>query len=329
MPVFPIIYTCNNKCVMCSNPEYSEKDNRGCGLKDLKKRLKGFYVGKEVFLENFRDGFCLTGGEPTLSSHLAPLIEEINKFFPGTEILCLTNGRKFSRPVYARKVLATGANLHLATSIHAYNAKLHDRITGIQGSFAQTVKGLDNIRRFKKSNHKVSIRVVIHGLNYKFLDRTARFINDNFSYIDRMVFIFFEIEGRAEKNIKTLKLRYGQVRPYVNKLYGLISKFKEVRFYHFPLCTLSVVFYPYIWRTLPDYEVSFGKSCRSCKLKKFCLGIHKGYIEHFGTKEFRPPAGKISIGETGSWYHPIESVRVLHPRTKKVLEIKPVDTGFR
>jgi len=311
MPVFPLINKCNNKCIMCSVPKDFLKLKK-FDYHSLVSRLEKFHKGKDVFIENYRDSFCITGGEPTLSKYFIPIIEKINELFPSIPILCLTNGRRFSSLNFAKEVLNIKANLEWAVSLHAHTSQLHDKITQVKGSFHQTVRGLQNILKFNLRRHKVEIRVVIHRLNYNYLDKIIRFIKTNFIDIDRLVFIFFELEGKAMENINILKLRYTELRPHIIKILKFIKYFKEVRFYHFPLCTLPPLFYPYIWRTLPSQEVLFASQCNFCKLKEVCLGIPKGYVEFFGTEEFVPIKRKnLILKFNENWHHPIREVGVI------------------
>ncbi|MDD5005943.1 MAG: radical SAM protein [Candidatus Omnitrophica bacterium] len=309
MPVISIYNRCNNKCIMCTNPDkFWNGNKKEFNLSFLLNRLDRFYQGEKEFLEIHRDSFSFTGGEPTLSPYLIPLIEKINALFYGKRVICLTNGRMFSYADYAKRILQLGINLELAIAIHGHNSKIHDSITRTAKSFVQTTKGLHNIFRFKKKNHTIEIRVVMHQLNYKFLEKITRFIKKEFPSIDRLVFIFFEIEGQACKNIKAIKVTYSQLLPYIEKIRTFLHYFPEVRFYHFPLCVLPTKFYPYVWRTLPDREVSFLNNCRGCNLKQFCLGVHKGYLKYVGDSEFKPIKRKINIQEGCNWHHPILKV---------------------
>ena len=185
--------------------------------------------------------------------HFFALLCKIEELFPGIPTVCLTNGRKFQNVKYARKILSTDANLEIAISLHASKQDVHEKITGVKGSFKETLKGIENVYKFKKKSHKIEIRIVIHALNYKLLEDTVGFIHDRFPYIDRLVLIFFEIEGQAEKNFKVLKLRYSQVSPYIQRLFHFFTMFREVRLYHFPLCAVPPLFYPvsYTHLTLP------------------------------------------------------------------------------
>ena len=309
MPGLSVYNKCNNNCIMCSNPDdFWAMDEGLFSLNKLTERIQRFYRGERVFLSDYRDSFSITGGEPTLSAYLFSVIKSINEFFPRIRIICLTNGRMFSRTDYAKEFLRLSANLELAVSLHGHNARVHDKITQTPGSFDQAVAGLKNIFRLRKHTQHIGIRVVVHGLNYKFLEKITRFIMINFPQVDYLVFMFFEIEGQAARNLVALKLTYTRLFPYIDKIYDFIAVFPQVRFYHFPLCTLPSKFYPYIWRTLPDVEVSFPKNCKNCKLRGLCLGIHKGYLEYIGPDEFHPFESSINIQESGNWHRPIAGV---------------------
>lgn len=310
MPTIPVLNKCNNNCIMCTNPDNFQESDRWFSLRALTNRIERFYKGGNEFLDNNRDTFSITGGEPTLSPHLPALIRKINHLFPKARVVCLTNARMFAYQDYAKIFLQSDANLEIAVSLYGHKEILHDAIARTPGSFRQTLEGIKNICRIKKPNHLVEIRIIIHKLNYKLLKEIARFVKKELYGIERIVYIFFEIEGQAQKNIKMLKLTYSQLAPYINEIYDVATSLPETRFYHFPLCVLPQKFYPYIFRTLPLHEVSFLKSCNSCKLKDFCMGIHKGYLAHVGSSEFNPIIIGPEITKSSNWYHPIMAVNI-------------------
>ena len=308
MPTFSIYNKCNNNCIMCTNFDKFCNNSKKFDLVYLLRRIDRFYKGEEEFLDNYRDAFSITGGEPTLSPNFLTIIKKINSLFPEARIMCLTNGRMFFYEDYIKELLQLDDHLELAISIHGHTAKIHDSITQTKGSFFQTVKGLQNIFRFKKRNHIIEIRIVIHQLNYKILEKITTFIKNEFPLIDRLVYIFFEIEGQARKNLERLNLSYTEFIPYINNIYNLIQYFNEVRFYHFPLCVVPRRLFPFIWRTLPALEISFLKRCKGCNLKAICLGIPKGYLKYIGQYEFKPIKDKINIKEGSNWHHPINRI---------------------
>lgn len=309
MPDFPIYNKCNNKCLMCSNPEENLKIEKSFfSFSALSKRIERFYEGEDEFLNNYGDCFSITGGEPTLSAHLFPLIKKINSFFPGIKITCLSNGRRFSYTAYTKSFFQLAPNLELNISLHGHNASLHDRITQAPGSFNEMVSGMKNIFKLKLPGQSIGIRIIIHGLNYKFIGKILEFVEHNFSRVNSLVLIFFELEGQACVNFQQLKLSYSQFQPYLNKIKKSIKLFPQIQFYHFPLCVLPESFFPYMWRTLPASEVDFLQACENCKLRQLCLGIHKNYLRHMGASEFKPITKKMRIITRDNWYNPIEKI---------------------
>lgn len=293
---------------MCTNPDPFFRMKRCFSDSYLENKLIRFYKGENIFWENFRDSFYIGGGEPTISPYLFTLIKKIRNLFPRSRIICLTNARRFSYASYAKEFLNTAQDMEIAISIHGHNSKLHDSITRAPGSFKQALAGAKNIFCYKKDSHLVEIRVIIHKLNYRFLKEITSFIRKELPALGRLVYIFFELEGQAVKNLNALKLTYTELASELSGIYDMIQGFTDVRFYHFPLCVMEKKFFPYIWRTLPDSEVSFLNACKKCRIKKYCLGIHKGYLKFIGGNEFHPVTENLPILGPNNWYHPVAKI---------------------
>jgi len=302
MPVICIWNKCNSKCLMCSNPsDFQARDPyKDYSFDALKERISKIKL--------VDDKIILTGGEPTIHPDFLKLLSFIRKKFPSTTIELDTNGRRFCYPSFVKKVLGF-KNINIYTSLHGFNAKTHDAITRTPESFSQTIKGIQNLLKYKEFGlHELELRIIITKLIYQYVEKILKFIKENFSQVDRIVIIFMEMEGQAGQNFKVVGLTHTQFKKYILKIARWIPKFKEFRFYHFPLCLIDHSLWKYTWRTLPDYEVTFLPKCKSCLYKKYCLGIHKAYIKKVGTKEFKPIKEKYIIKETGDFYHPIQDV---------------------
>ena len=298
---------CNSNCLMCTNPDLPWRSSDG---------LIGEGYDYEILIERIKrqkdkisvfDSIRLTGGEPTLHPRFLDIFKFICDNFPEQEIRILTNGRRFSYKNFTKNVLKA-KKLNIAVSLCGPTSEIHDKITRTKNSFKQTIKGLENLLFYKKENQIIEIRIVITKLSYKYLNQILNLIKRRFSLVDRVIIIFMEIEGQADKNFKTVGTSYHQAKPYVEELYSFVDDFKELRFYHFPLCILGFKFWPFIWRTLPPEEVSFIPSCEQCRYKEYCLGIHKGYLEKIGDKEFKPIKRNLFIKKTNDFYHPIAQV---------------------
>jgi len=297
---------CNNRCLMCTNPDWPWPAWDGSCDYSYPAIIRRLEKAKEEI--KLDDSIYLTGGEPTLHPRFLDILEYVSRHFPEQRVKLLTNGRKFFYKDFAQKVLATNNNFDICVSIYGPNIKIHDAITRSGGSFEQTTKGLENLLAYKKGGHIFDIRFVISQLSYKHINQFLKMVKQRFPLIDRVILIFWEAEAQAVKNLEAVKVDYSQVRPYLEKSYPLLKGIKEIRFYHFPLCTLSEKFWPYLWRTLPDKEVDFVKACQECNYKKHCLGIHKGYLEYIGAKEFTPVKKHLEVEKTGDTYRPIGRV---------------------
>lgn len=300
---------CNNNCTMCTNPDEFETSKKAKSAKDvysyekITERLNGI---KDKIMAD--DTIVLGGGEPTIHPRFLDVFQFVRENFPGKEVRILTNGRRFAYEDFTKDILKAD-NLRIAVSACGPNAEIHDGITRTRNSFAQMVRGLDNLLRHKRDSHTIEIRTVISKLSYQYLGETLAFISNRFSAIDGVIVIFMEIEGQAEKNLKSTTISYFQAKPILQKIYPfLINGFYKIKLYHFPLCVLEPQFWPFTWRTLPENEVTFISSCQKCKYKQYCLGIHKEYLKHMGGKEFIPITKKLTIQESDNAYHPILEV---------------------
>jgi len=297
---------CNNHCLMCTNPERSWPAWDGSFKYDYKSLIKRIKKAEKKI--KTYDSIYLTGGEPTLHPRFPDILKYISNHFPEQKIKLLTNGRIFSYQDFAKKILEITDNLDIELSLYGPNSKIHEAVTRTPDSFNQTIKGLENLLTYKKQGQLVNVRFVITGISYKYLTEFLKLLKGRLFSIDRVMLIFWEIENQAVKNIKTIEVTYGQVRPYLEKVSSLLRDFKDIRLYHFPLCTLPEKFWPYLWRTLPKNEVIFNIFCKQCQYQKYCLGIPKKYFKIMGAKEFNPIKKNLVIKETDNVYQPIKKV---------------------
>jgi len=291
---------CNNNCLMCTNPP-DYKNGGGYDYEDLVIRYKNLSE-KETEIQ-------LTGGEPTLHPHFFDFLEFLRKKCPEAKITLITNGRLFDHPDFTKKCLAIG-NINFQISLHGPNEVLHDKITGVKGSFEETVRGIQNILNFRSQNSELELRIVMHKPTLPHIGKIYQFMIKNFPKAERIVFIFMEMEGMAGVNIKRTGIRFEDALPYLKELFGYFKTSPiEIRLYHFPLCVLPPKFWPYIWRTLPFEEVIYLPICERCEYKTYCLGIHKLYPQYMGTKEFQPiKEKKPAIKFTNNFHHPIQKI---------------------
>lgn len=279
MVTYGINYECNNNCVMCSYLMPFPKK-----FEEFKKRKAIETFDKHIAKMKNLDTITITGGEPTLRKDLFNILKHVRDSLPDARIVLLSNGRMFFYEEYVRKLVQTNlSNFEIDIPLHASTSKIHDMITGVSGSFDQTVQGIKNLL---KNNIDVKIRVVIHRVNYKDLPNLVNFIDSNFLGTKKVLLMFALFMGNAFKNRDKVMISYKEVMPWVEKAINS-SKKNKVELYHFPLCVLKTEMRNFSRPTLESREIMHISSCLECKKKENCVGIPKTYGFNIGVKEFR------------------------------------------
>ncbi len=297
---------CNNRCLMCTNPDGPWPAWDGSFDYDYKSIIDRLNNAKDRVKSS--DSIYITGGEPTLHPDFLEILEYLKQHFSRQRIKLLTNGRRFSYQDFAKDVLNINQNFEIDLSIYGPNSEIHDNVTRSKNSFNQTCAGLGNLLSQKKIGQIVGVRIVLTKISYRHIDQMIDLIKNKFNQVDRVVIIFPEIEAQAVKNLRKVKITYQDVKPYIESIFSKIKYFKEIRFYHFPLCTLDNKFWPFIWRTVPENELIFLKECQKCNYKEYCHGIQKEYLKHVSRRDFFPIKENIKIRKTNDFHRPIEAI---------------------
>jgi len=127
-----ITYRCNNKCLHCyaGGPRETKELTTQEWFRVMDKLLK-LGIPHVVF----------TGGEPTLRDDLLQLIAHTQDI--GLVSGLVTNGRRLKDEAYFKSFVDAGLD-HVQITLESYDPKVHDRITGVKGSWSETVQGLKN-----------------------------------------------------------------------------------------------------------------------------------------------------------------------------------------
>lgn len=306
MPDFCVWNRCNNKCIMCSNPVGFQDEDVSEGY-SFEKIIERVQFNSDSWRES-RENIGLTGGEPTIHPRFLELCYWFRKNFPTNKLVLATNGRMFSYPWFAKSFLKINT-LAIEIAIFGPNEKIHDGITRGKGSFDQTTNGIRNILKYRKRSQKLEMRVILIKQNYKLVGEILNLIFNDFPSVDIVTIIFPEPEGVCGKNYKTIGITYREVKKeisYVLKDWN--DKLREIRLYHFPLCTLESKLWKYTWITQRSDEVDYLSSCNNCLYKQYCCGIHKDYLKIIGEKEFKPVRKDLNFQIGNNPHHPIVEV---------------------
>ena len=132
---FPLQYECNNKCSWCYAPQEitSSKEKRFDDKKEKEftNLISDLDVKKTI----------LIGGEPSTYPNLERIIKRISD--KGILVSMVTNGRKLSDYSFVQRLGDAGLN-SLTVSIEGSNPRIHDGTTKVNGSFYETLQGIDN-----------------------------------------------------------------------------------------------------------------------------------------------------------------------------------------
>lgn len=129
---------CNNNCKECRNDLIDPKN--------IKNHSKEFLL--KLIQENIDLGvkkIIIKGKEPTLHPDLKDIIEFMKK--KDIEVELDTNGRMFFYDNYAKKIGFSGVD-KIKIFMKSKDQKEHDNITQVKDSFVQSIKGIDNIRKY-------------------------------------------------------------------------------------------------------------------------------------------------------------------------------------
>lgn len=150
-------YSCNSNCIFCysHNTIHNGKRNREISCSALSE----YWQRNEL---SPKDSVIINGGEPLLHEEISAIIASLLK--TGCEILLYTNGRLASR----LNILGFNSNIRFIVPIHGFR-ELHDEITGVSGSYDETIDGLHHLA---DGNCLVDIKII---LNHKMVSDPAIF----------------------------------------------------------------------------------------------------------------------------------------------------------
>jgi len=157
---------CNNQCIFCPRKSYLS--------------LIACYSFRQIYKDikqtrKVSDSITLTGGEVTLlkEEKLQEIIDLCRKK-KFRKVGIITNGRRLADPVFAENIIRLGVN-DFAISIYSLDNKIHDRITKIRGSCAETKMGIQNILSLSR-RYDIALRInlVLSNWNYKDVFQTLK-----------------------------------------------------------------------------------------------------------------------------------------------------------
>ncbi len=257
---------CNNDCVAC--PARDEEKTR-----DITRLVHEIDTLADV--ENLQ----LCGGEPTLHRDLLSLISHARSR-GARRIKLVTNGRKLAEWDLLAKLAEEGCRL-FEVKIHGSRPETHQAVTGIRGSFDETLQGLQNLAALSSSEDYedsifVAARVAVTRGNLEDLTSTMALLV-SFG-VDRIVLdrrgVDFSMSEAAPIVANAMKVAA------LNRAWSMCKGF--------PPCLMKGS--EMHVSELLQPSASQGdkpKGCRSCTYAGICVGLPQEYVRKRGSREFR------------------------------------------
>lgn len=219
-------HACNLKCRFCYYGDSACIKEKDPTLDELKSWLKKAKENGALDVD-----FC--GGEPTLRPDFPELLEYTRKI--GYRIIGVTtNGQRMANRDYVKKLVKSGLNDALF-SLQGYNAKTHDYLTQVPGSFDRIIKAIKNV---KKSGIILRINSTVTKENYKHLPKLAKLILK--LQPDAVNFIKFNPWDVALASSRELMPRYSEMAPHLKQAIDILKpKISKVSVRYFPLCFMQ------------------------------------------------------------------------------------------
>lgn len=255
---------CNNRCVMCCQPPLQRND------------LDGYFRKNIELIDSAPPelpSLGITGGEPTLlGDRLFDMIRHIKTKLPDTEIHLLTNGRAFADKAYARKLAACGVEkMLLGIPLHADNAADHDAVTGVRGSFDETMLGLYHLGRYDMG---IELRVVITRMNYRRLPKLPNFIYRNLPFVEFISLMGLEYTGYTIKNSDAVWIDPLDYRVELMQAVTELHDWRmDVSVFNLPRCVLPESLWPFARKSISDWKTKYLDICSDCMEQMECCGL--------------------------------------------------------
>lgn len=262
---------CNSDCKFCYYKGLHNKDN--LPIQKLKERLN---KAKSYGIDSIE----FTGGEPAFRSDIFELINYAKKL-GFKRLAIITNGIMFSNITFVKKIKESGLE-EVKFSIHGPNPKIHDKITGVNGSFKKLINGVKNA---KKLGLKVNTSTVINQINYKHLVSISNLlITLNPS---RVNFLLINPIINAQRLGKDIVAPYSKIEPYLHKAIDILTQNKvDIAIRYIPFCFMEghekyvrnlnqVQYDPDEWDYLIKNKIEYNKVIQILNLGLGLLNILK------------------------------------------------------
>ena len=264
---------CPLGCVHCSANAGQDK-NHQIPLRIAEKIIREFSeIGGSTLI--------LTGGEPLCYPNLLEIIEVAKQ--ESLAVLVYTTGIKGAMVSPALEILKYIADIAdgFLCCLYGANSRIHDSITGVNGSFEATLAAIQYLLTFGKP---ITVHHVPLLINMGELVPLCKLLTDN--GIDSLKLLRFIPQGRGFYNRTALQLRMYGIFQLKEQLFAARSLFPglmiDLGAPYSPLCESNIVLCKAGVKTL---SISAALNCAPCD--GFKATFNGAYTEPLGTRSLR------------------------------------------
>lgn len=297
---------CNNACIFCYD-NYRVKGSRPAAsaqeiAADAARMAARMGVG----------AVAVSGGEPLLYAELEQLTRLLKA--AGLFVCVMTNGRLLARAQRLERLLEAGVD-HFHIPLHSDDQAAHDAVTGVAGSFAQTVAGLANVAEVR-ARRPLGLTVVhvMHRRNYRRLPELVDFVA-GFAP-DHALLSHCIVEVQSPREHLALLARFEDIAPFVAQAHR-VGQARGLPVYveNVPPCmmrgreAICVDFHKFnrlavggfkaagergeggfepFEQSIKSGQRTHADQCRRCAIQDFCGGFYRSYIEAMGQPDLEP-----------------------------------------
>ena len=244
-----------------------------------------------ILVENKRfrrwKGLTLTGAEITLDPKLPEMARQA-KESGFDHVRIQTHGMHLSDPIFTRRLVEAGIDEYFV-SLTAADAKTHDAITGVEGSFERTLAGFAELSRYSKVS--VITNTVITKRSYQQLPDVVSLVQQYDAIVQVEFWNYWPMRSHDDKN---LIARLSDIAPFLREAITLASQSKiDVEVKNFPECLLGNDNFS-LYNDQPQLEIDsrfwhefmrngFHQCIHrtSCGSQQ-CLGLNSAYVNRYG-----------------------------------------------
>jgi MoaA/NifB/PqqE/SkfB family radical SAM enzyme len=217
---------CNSKCLSCSrraSPDYER-------LNEISKKLempleKWLSIVDEAAELGVKEWHIAGGGEPMfLPSMAIPVMKKIKSY--GMLGIITTNGTLWKNKHIETAVKIGWDRIHF--SIDGPNAKVHDYLRNVPGTFRKVIRTINKFNKLKKEYHTdkpmLNMNTVLSRKNYRLLPQMVMFAKKygiEFMFVDPLI-VYSEIG----KKLKMRKEDIKEFPKFLKKARELAKKFE-------------------------------------------------------------------------------------------------------